>query len=85
MALTLGGLLIVALVFGTALRSDWPTAGVQVVYAITYFSYSRTWVTIISPSILCLRNIPRFWLQKQLHDQSIKAIQTQSGNGHQEY
>ena len=35
--LTLGGLLIAVLVFGTALRSDWSTAGVQMVYAITYY------------------------------------------------
>jgi len=36
-ALTLGGLLIAALVFGTAMRSDWNTVGVQMIYAITYF------------------------------------------------
>lgn len=36
-ALTLGGLLIAALVFGTALRSDWSTVGVQMIYAITYY------------------------------------------------
>ncbi len=36
-ALTLGGLLITALVFGTALRSDWSTAGTQMIYAITYY------------------------------------------------
>jgi thiosulfate dehydrogenase (quinone) large subunit len=36
-ALTLGGLLIAALVFGTALRSDWNTVGVQMIYAITYY------------------------------------------------
>ena len=35
--LTLGGLLIAVLVLGTALRSDWSTAGVQMVYAITYY------------------------------------------------
>ena len=35
--LTLGGLLIAVLVFGTALRSDWSTAGVQMVYAIIYY------------------------------------------------
>jgi thiosulfate dehydrogenase (quinone) large subunit len=39
--LTLGGLLITALVFGTALRSDWPTAGVQMVYAIIYYFLLR--------------------------------------------
>jgi thiosulfate dehydrogenase (quinone) large subunit len=36
-ALTLGGLLIAALVFGTALRSDWSTVGIQMIYAITYY------------------------------------------------
>jgi thiosulfate dehydrogenase [quinone] large subunit len=36
-ALTLGGLLITALVFGTAMRSDWNTVGVQMIYAITYY------------------------------------------------
>lgn len=36
-ALVLGGLLIAALVFGTAMRSDWTTVGVQMIYAITYY------------------------------------------------
>jgi thiosulfate dehydrogenase [quinone] large subunit len=36
-ALTLGGLLITALIFGTALRSDWTTVGIQMIYAITYY------------------------------------------------
>jgi thiosulfate dehydrogenase [quinone] large subunit len=36
-ALTLGGLLIAALVFGTAMRSDWNTVGVQMIYAVTYY------------------------------------------------
>lgn len=36
-SLTLGGLLIAALVFGTAMRSDWNTVGVQMIYAITYY------------------------------------------------
>lgn len=36
-ALTLGGLLIAALVFGTAMRSDWNTVGVQMIYAIAYY------------------------------------------------
>ena len=36
-ALTLGGLLITALIFGTALRSDWQTVGIQMIYAITYY------------------------------------------------
>jgi thiosulfate dehydrogenase (quinone) large subunit len=35
--LTLGGLMITALVFGTAMRSDWNTVGVQMIYAITYY------------------------------------------------
>jgi thiosulfate dehydrogenase (quinone) large subunit len=36
-ALALGGLMIVVLVFGTAMRSDWNTVGVQMIYAITYY------------------------------------------------
>jgi thiosulfate dehydrogenase (quinone) large subunit len=36
-ALTLGGLLIAVLIFGTALRSDWPTVGIQMIYSITYY------------------------------------------------
>jgi thiosulfate dehydrogenase [quinone] large subunit len=36
-ALALGGLLITALVFGTAMRSDWNTVGIQMTYAITYY------------------------------------------------
>ena len=36
-ALTVGGLLITALIFGTALRSDWTTVGIQMIYAITYY------------------------------------------------
>jgi thiosulfate dehydrogenase [quinone] large subunit len=36
-ALVLGGLMIATLVFGTALRSDWNTVGVQMIYAITYY------------------------------------------------
>jgi thiosulfate dehydrogenase [quinone] large subunit len=36
-ALTLGGLMMTALVFGTAMRSDWNTVGVQMIYAITYY------------------------------------------------
>jgi thiosulfate dehydrogenase [quinone] large subunit len=36
-ALTLGSLLIVSLIFGTALRSDWPTIGIQMIYSITYY------------------------------------------------
>jgi len=36
-ALTVGGLLMTALVFGTALRSDWSTVGIQMIYAITYY------------------------------------------------
>jgi hypothetical protein len=34
MELVLGELLTVALVFGTALPSDWSTAGVRMVYAV---------------------------------------------------
>jgi thiosulfate dehydrogenase [quinone] large subunit len=36
-ALALGGLLIAALLFGTALRGDWNTVGLQMIYAITYY------------------------------------------------
>jgi thiosulfate dehydrogenase [quinone] large subunit len=36
-ALALGGLLITVLIFGTALRSDWTTVGIQLIYAITYY------------------------------------------------
>jgi thiosulfate dehydrogenase (quinone) large subunit len=36
-ALTLGGLLITALIFGTALRNDWSTVGIQMIYSITYY------------------------------------------------
>ena len=36
-ALTLGGLLMTALIFGTALRSDWTIVGIQMIYAITYY------------------------------------------------
>jgi thiosulfate dehydrogenase [quinone] large subunit len=36
-ALVAGALLIVALVFGTALRSDWQTLSVQMLYAIIYY------------------------------------------------
>ena len=36
-ALALGGLLITALVFGTAMRSDWTTVGLQMIYALTYY------------------------------------------------
>ena len=35
--LALGGLMITVLVFGTAMRSDWNTVGVQMIYAITYY------------------------------------------------
>jgi thiosulfate dehydrogenase [quinone] large subunit len=36
-ALVAGGLLIVALVLGTALRSDWETLSIQMIYAIIYY------------------------------------------------
>ena len=36
-ALTCGGLLIAALILGTALRSDWATVGIQMIYSITYY------------------------------------------------
>jgi len=37
LALVGGGLLIIALVFGTALRSDWDTLGIQMIYAAVYY------------------------------------------------
>src|SRR6266480_8040411 len=37
LALVSGGLLIIALVFGTALRSDWDTLGIQMIYAAIYY------------------------------------------------
>jgi thiosulfate dehydrogenase [quinone] large subunit len=37
LALVSGGLLIIALVFGTALRSDWDTLGMQMIYAAIYY------------------------------------------------
>ncbi len=36
-ALTLGGFLMTALIFGTAVRSDWQTVSIQLIYSITYF------------------------------------------------
>jgi thiosulfate dehydrogenase (quinone) large subunit len=36
-ALVAGGLLIAALVFGTALRSDWETLSIQMLYALIYY------------------------------------------------
>jgi thiosulfate dehydrogenase (quinone) large subunit len=36
-ALVSGALLIAALVFGTALRSDWETLSIQMIYAIIYY------------------------------------------------
>ena len=36
-ALAVGGLMITALVFGTALRSEWNTVGIQMIYAIVYY------------------------------------------------
>ena len=35
-ALVAGGLMMTALVFGTALRSDWETVGIQMIYAAIY-------------------------------------------------
>jgi thiosulfate dehydrogenase [quinone] large subunit len=35
--LVAGGLLMSALVFGTALRGDWTTLGIQMVYAVVYY------------------------------------------------
>jgi len=36
-ALTLAFLLLAALVFGSSMRQDWSTVGVQLVYALAYF------------------------------------------------
>jgi thiosulfate dehydrogenase [quinone] large subunit len=36
-ALIAGSLLIIALIFGTALRSDWNTVGTQLIYAVIYY------------------------------------------------
>jgi thiosulfate dehydrogenase [quinone] large subunit len=36
-SLVAGSLLMVLLIFGTALRSDWATLGVQMIYSITYY------------------------------------------------
>jgi thiosulfate dehydrogenase (quinone) large subunit len=36
-SLLAGSLLMALLIFGTALRSDWATPGVQMVYAIVYY------------------------------------------------
>ena len=35
-ALLLGGALMVALTFGTTLKQDWPSAGLQLIYALVY-------------------------------------------------
>ena len=37
LALAAGALLITTLVFGTALRSDWDTLGIQMIYAAIYY------------------------------------------------
>jgi len=36
-ALVAGGLVMTALVFGTALRSDWETLGLQMIYSVIYY------------------------------------------------
>ena len=41
-ALVIGGLAIAALVFGTALRSDWNTVGIQMLYAAIYAALLAT-------------------------------------------
>ena len=35
--LAFGGLLMTALVFGTSLRSDWTTVGLQMIYVVLYY------------------------------------------------
>lgn len=37
-SLVAGGLLIAILISGTALQSDWPTVGVQMIYSMSYFA-----------------------------------------------
>lgn len=54
-ALALGGLLIAALILGTALRSDWATAGIQMIYSLTYYL------------LLVNRSANRFSLDTVLH------------------
>ncbi|ATB38289.1 hypothetical protein CYFUS_003723 [Cystobacter fuscus] len=41
-ALFTGGLLMVSLIFGTTLRSDWETAGLQMIYAALYAALMAT-------------------------------------------
>jgi thiosulfate dehydrogenase [quinone] large subunit len=41
-ALIIGSLAIAALVFGTSLRSDWPTVGIQLLYAAIYAALLAT-------------------------------------------
>ncbi|MCY1078293.1 DoxX family membrane protein [Archangium lansingense] len=41
-ALFAGGLLMVALIFGTTLRSDWETVGLQMIYAALYSALMAT-------------------------------------------
>ena len=36
-ALTVAFVIIAALVFGSSMRQDWPTVGVQLIYALAYF------------------------------------------------
>ena len=36
-ALTLGGLVMTTLIFGTALRGEWPAIGTQLIYSIAYY------------------------------------------------
>jgi thiosulfate dehydrogenase [quinone] large subunit len=55
--LTLGALLIAVLVFGTALRSDWATAGCRCFTRSLTTSYSKTCRIIICPWIPCSRHI----------------------------
>jgi thiosulfate dehydrogenase [quinone] large subunit len=41
-ALIIGSLAMAALVFGTSLRSDWPTVGIQLLYAAIYAALLAT-------------------------------------------
>ncbi|MFY0575493.1 hypothetical protein ACN28S_15010 [Cystobacter fuscus] len=41
-ALFTGGLVMVSLIFGTTLRSDWETVGLQMIYAALYSALMAT-------------------------------------------
>jgi thiosulfate dehydrogenase (quinone) large subunit len=70
-ALIAGGGLMLVLIFGTSLRQDWPTAGLQLVYSLVYaillgtldFKFKRDCVDSLSdrevqPKIAPVENLP---------------------------